>query len=315
MYRILYDVLNNVNEGIVILDEQLEVCYWNNYMKDIMQINSEKASGKKIYELLPNLNKSYFNKAINDVLIKGCKMFFSAAMHKALISDKENFNIKMSSFERDNSKFLLLEFIDVTNQFIQINMLKDNIQKLHKVNMELKDKERIIKKLAYYDKLTDVANRTLFYELSEKYLETAKRENTLLGLMFIDVNKFKNINDTYGHEVGDEVLINVAKTFKESVRKNDIIARYGGDEFLILLPNIKKYDNYKRIVSRIINNKNRKIIINNEEITISLSIGISFYPDNGDSIDQLIKEADRGMYIAKKGDGKDCKVYSLHENE
>lgn len=315
MNRVLYDVLNNVNEGIVILDEQLKVCLWNNYMKDITHIDSKKATGEEIYELLPNLNKSYFNKAINDVLIKGCKMFFSAAMHKALISDKENFNIKISSFDKENSKFLLLEFIDVTNQFIQINILKDNIQKLHKANMELKDKERIIKKMAYYDKLTDVANRTLFYELSEKYLDTAKRENTLIGLMFIDVNKFKNINDTYGHEVGDQVLINVAKTFKESIRKNDIIARYGGDEFLILLPNIKKHDNYKRIVSRIINNENREIIINNEKISISLSIGVSFYPNNGDSIDTLIKEADKAMYIAKKGNGEDCKVYSLHENE
>ncbi|MDR3598448.1 diguanylate cyclase domain-containing protein [Clostridium sp.] len=315
MNKVLYDILNSVNEGIVILDEQLDVCIWNKYTEDITHIDSKKAVGKKIYDLLPNLNKNYFNKAINDVLVKGCKMFFSAAMHKDLISDKGNFNIKISTFESDNSKFLLLEFIDVTNQFIQINILKNNIQKLHKVNMELKEKESIIKKLAYYDKLTDVANRTLFYELSEKFLANAKRENSLLGLMFIDVNKFKNINDTYGHEAGDNVLVNVAKTLADSVRKNDIIARYGGDEFLILLPNIKKHDNYKRIVSRITNSKNRKISINSEEVNISLSIGVSFYPNDGDSIDKLIIEADKAMYIAKKRTGKDCSACSLLQNK
>lgn len=315
MNRVLNDILNNVSEGIVIIDEQLEICYWNNYMKVITKIDDKKANGRNIYELLPNLNKNYFNKAINNVLINGCKMFFSAAMHKGLISDKENFNLKISSFERAKFKYLLLEFIEVTNQFIQINRLKNYIQELHRVNTELKEKESVIRKLAYYDKLTDVANRAFFYEISEKFLDSAKRKNNLLGLMFIDVDKFKGINDTYGHEAGDKVLVNVAKILKETVRKNDVIARYGGDEFLILLPNIKKYDNYKRIVSRIINNKDKTISINGKEINISLSIGVSFYPDNGDSIDKLIIEADKAMYIAKKREGEDCSASSLFQDE
>ena len=311
MNRVLYDILNNVNEGIVILDEQLEIYLWNNYMKVITKIDDKKAIGKNIYKVLPNLSKDYFNKSINDVLNNGCKMFFSAAMHKGLVNNKENLNLKISSFETKESKFLLLEFIDVTNQFTQINILKDYIQELSRVNMELKQKENVIKKLAYYDKLTGVANRTLFYELAEKFLDNSKRENNLLGLMFIDVDKFKGINDTYGHEVGDKVLIKVARILKEGTRKNDIVARYGGHEFLILLPNIKNTDNYNSIVSRIVNNKNKIIDCNGKEITISLSIGISFYPNSGDSIDKLIVEADKAMYIAKNREGENCSECNL----
>jgi len=311
MNRVLYDILNNVNEGIVILDEQLEIYLWNNYMKVITKIDDKKAIGNEIYKILPNLSKDYFKKSINDVLNNGCKMFFSAAMHKGLVNNKENLNLKISSFETDGSKFLLLEFIDVTNQFTQINILKDYIQELRRVNMELKQKENIIKKLAYYDKLTGVANRTLFYELAEKFLDNSKRENNLLGLMFIDVDKFKGINDTYGHEVGDKVLIKVASILKEATRKNDIVARYGGDEFLILLPNIKNTDNYNSVVSRIVNNKNKIIDCNGKEINISLSIGISFYPNSGDSIDKLIVEADKAMYIAKNREGENCSECNL----
>lgn len=304
MNKILYDILTNINEGVVILNEKLEIYLWNNYMKVITQIEDKNAIGSNIYEVLPNLSKGYYNKAINEVLNSGSKMFFSAAMHKGLVNNTENLNLKISSFDTDGLKLLLLEFINVTNQFTQINRLKDYIQELHSVNMKLKQKERMIKKLAYYDKLTGVANRTLFYELAENLLNKSKRENSLLGLMFIDVDKFKEINDTYGHQVGDKVLIRVAGILKGATRKDDIVARYGGDEFLILLPDIKNVSNYNHVVSRITNNKT--IDCNGKQITISLSIGISFYPYSGDSIDELIKEADKSMYIAKSKEGENC---------
>jgi diguanylate cyclase (GGDEF)-like protein len=306
MNSVLYDILDNVNEGIIILDDNLNICFWNNYMEVITKIKNKKANGYNIYKLLPSLNKNYFNKAINDVLNNKFKMFFSAAMHKGLVNNKKRLNLKISGFEKSESRFLLLEFIDVTNQFIQIDLLKDYIKELHGVNIELKEKEKVIKNLAYYDKLTGVANRTLFYKIAEKFLNDANRKNKLLGLIFIDVDKFKNVNDTYGHEIGDKVLIKVSNILKEAIRKNDIVARHGGDEFLILLSDIKKYDDYKCIISRIISNKNKIINLGGEEINISLSMGISFYPKDGNNIDVLIKKADKAMYIAKKRDGEDC---------
>ncbi|KOF58041.1 MULTISPECIES: GGDEF domain-containing protein [Clostridium] len=311
MNRDLYNMLNNLNEGIIVLDENLKIYLWNKYMKVIAKIDDKRVIDSDIYKIMPNLNKGYFKKSMDNVLSDGGKMFFSAAMHKGLVNNKENLNLIMSSFEIAGAKFLLLEFIDVTNQFTQINMLKDYIKELYRVNMKLKKKENTIRKLAYYDKLTGVANRTLFYELAEKSLDNSKRQDSLLGLMFIDVDKFKDINDTYGHKVGDKVLVNVAKILKEATRKNDIVARYGGDEFLILLPNMKNTDDYNIVISRIINSKSKSINFNGKEINISLSIGVSFYPHSGDSIDKLIVEADKAMYAAKKMEGKDCSVYKL----
>lgn len=311
MNRILYDILNDVNEGIIILNEKFEICLWNHYMECITGINKEKANKNNMCTVLPNFNVNYFNKAIIDAINNGHKMFFSAAMHIGMVNNKKNLNLKISRFEKDGCKFLLLEFIDVTNQFVQINRLKSYVYELCKLNKQLKEKEKIIKNLAYYDKLTGVANRTLFYKLAEKFLNNAKRNNSLLGLMFIDVDKFKAINDTYGYEVGDKILIKVANALKRSTRKNDIVARHGGDEFLILLPGIKNFNNFEVIVSRIINNKNKIINFNEKETNISLSMGISVYPDDGDSIDKLIAKADKAMYIAKNREGEDCSVCNL----
>ncbi|MCH3963785.1 MAG: sensor domain-containing diguanylate cyclase [Clostridium sp.] len=307
MNRITYDILNNISEGVVLLNEKLNVCVWNSYMEHLTNIKFTNAINRNIYELFLGLNKSYFKKAISDVMDKDFKMFFSSAMHGRFINGKKDLNLKIVRFKNEKSKFVLLEFIDVTNQFMQITKLKNYVSELYKLNKELEEKEKLIRNMAYHDRLTGVANRVLFYEFAEVFLNTAKRTNTLLGLMFIDIDKFKMINDTYGHKAGDKVLIKVANMLTESTRKNDVVARYGGDEFLILLPYLKDLNDYKTISSRIIDNKNRNCIIdyNSNKISISMSIGVSFYPKDGQTIDELIIKADKAMYIAKKHSGND----------
>ncbi|MGE5627807.1 MAG: diguanylate cyclase domain-containing protein [Solirubrobacterales bacterium] len=299
MNKVLYNILDNVSEGIVILNDKFEIVFWNNSMELFTATHMEDVLKNHIYEVLPKINTKYIVSALNTVLSSGSKMFFSAAMHKDMLNVKVNFNLKASRFEENGVKFLLLEFTDVTNQFIQVSRLKDYIKGLNKANRQLKEQEKIIRNLAYYDNLTGVANRTLFYELAEKFLSSAKRNNSIIGLMFIDVNKFKSINDTFGHKAGDEVLIKVAEILNNAVRKSDIVARHGGDEFLILLPYIKDYNNYQKIITRINNDKGKKIVYEGNKINISLSMGVSFYPDNGDTIDKLIAEADKAMYKDK----------------
>lgn len=311
MNKILLNTLNCINEGTIVLNEKCQVLYWNKCMEYLTGIKLENVLENNIYDILPGLNKSYFRDLMKNVVKNECKMFFSAAMHKNLISSDKKLNLKISKMESEGRNFILLEFIDVTNQFLHIEQLRKYVHDLYILNKELKEKEKIIEELAYYDKLTGVANRTLFYKYAEKFLYNAKRNNSLLGLMFIDVNKFKNVNDTYGHKIGDKVLIKVANILVEATRKNDVVARYGGDEFLILLPNIKNVDNYKVIASRINNNKDKTININEKQIKVSLSIGVSFYPKDGDNIDKLIVKADSAMYIAKNKAGEDNCFCSL----
>jgi diguanylate cyclase (GGDEF)-like protein len=309
MYKALFNILHCINEGIIILNDELEILLWNNYMEHITDIKQEMVINKNLYEVLPSLSKDYIKETINDVMKKGNKSFFSAALHKGLITENLELNLRINRYQHDESKLLIIECIDVTSQFTRINQLKEYVNQLRSLNNKLKEKEKMIRKMAYYDTLTGLANRTLFYKIAEKYLYLAKRNNNILGLMFIDVDNFKIINDRFGHKTGDKVIVEVAKMLKKSTRRSDIVARYGGDEFLILLSDIKEYNNYKYIASKIANMDNKTTAPDGSEIAISLSIGVSFYPRDGSSIDELISKADRAMYIVKSLGGDSCAPY------
>lgn len=295
--------LDFIYEEIIIINKNYEICYWNNNMKAITNLDFEEVESKNILEVLPNLNTNYFKKTANDLFANGNKAFLSAAMHKNLISEYMDFNLYLSIINKGKSKYLLMEFVDVTSQFMQINKLKKYTNELYKLNLELKEKEIMIKKLAYYDNLTGISNRSLFYKLAEKMFESAKRNNNKMCLMFIDIDNFKCINDNYGHDAGDKAIVKVAEILKEATRENDIVARYGGDEFIVLLTQIKSHDDYKIVVSRIVNNKDNVLILCREKVEITMSIGISFYPNDGETIDKLLTKADKEMYI-KKGQKK-----------
>lgn len=303
MDKILHNTLDSINEGIAILNEKLEIVYWNNYMEYLTAKNLEKVIHNNLYDVLPSLNKKYFKNLIQDVIKNDCKIFLSAAMHKGVINANRKLNLKISRIENPNTSVIVIEFIDVTNQFLRIEQLKEHVNELYILNEKLKEKEKTINNLAYYDPLTGVANRVLFYKIAEKFYNNSKRHNSLLGLMFIDIDKFKNINDTYGHKIGDEILISVSKILTNSTRKEDLVSRFGGDEFVILLPSLKNYRDIENIASRIVNDENKILKLDENEIKISLSLGISLYPNDGDNIDELIVKADKAMYIAKNKGG------------
>ena len=306
MKRVIYEILNDISEGMLLLDENLKIVYLNMGMEHLLGVSKTQVLEKSWVEVMPALNRSFFLRACDNAMKFGWIAFFSAMMHKELIAaNGEYYNLKISKVENEEVSFLLLEFINITSQVEQLNRIKTYANNLANANKELIEKEKEIRQLAYYDALTGVGNRTMFYEMAGKMLDSAKSENLLFGLMFVDVNKFKEINDSYGHEVGDKVLVRVANMLVDATRKNDMIVRYGGDEFLILLPNINDVDNYNIVVSRIFELKNNSMTVDGMEIPFTLSIGISFYPQAGDTIDDLVKRADEAMYIAKRGEGED----------
>lgn len=172
-----------------------------------------------------------------------------------------------------------------------------------------KNAEVQIRHLAHYDPLTDLPNRTLFSDRLQQALATAKRDKTRLALMFLDLDKFKPVNDALGHHVGDLLLKEVAKRMQDCVRESDTVARIGGDEFVVLLPSIETEQDAVLVAEKIRLALNRPFALVGQSLNISSSTGIAVYPEHGNDETKLVKNADAAMYRAKEG-GRDCvKLY------
>jgi diguanylate cyclase len=150
------------------------------------------------------------------------------------------------------------------------------------------------------DFVTGIPNRELFKDRLEQAIALAERGGWILGVMFIDLDKFKLINDTHGHEVGDRVLQGVAQRLNEQVRSGDTICRYGGDEFLYLLVNPQSLANIEQVALKVIDNISQTLIIDDLALTIKPSIGIAVYPNDGKTDRELVVNADAAMYRAKE---------------
>jgi diguanylate cyclase (GGDEF)-like protein/PAS domain S-box-containing protein len=166
--------------------------------------------------------------------------------------------------------------------------------------------ERILH-LAYSDTLTGLPNRKLMSDRLGQAIVSAKRRPQKLALLYLDLDSFKHVNDTFGHKVGDKLLIEVANGLKEVVQRgNDTVARIGGDEFLILLTDISDNNNVEIVIEKIFEKFSKPLSLEpfSLEIKVNISIGVAIFPDHGNDSDTLLNNADAAMYLVKKKYGK-----------
>jgi diguanylate cyclase (GGDEF)-like protein/PAS domain S-box-containing protein len=169
--------------------------------------------------------------------------------------------------------------------------------------------EEQVRHMAHYDPLTDLPNRTLFSDRMQQSLAIARREKTRLAIMFIDLDKFKPVNDTLGHDVGDLLLRDVAQRIQNCLRETDTVARIGGDEFIVLLPRIEAEQDAFIVAEKIRYSLNQPFELAGRSLSISSSTGIAIYPEHGIEENQLIKNADTAMYHAKASGRDNVKTY------
>ena len=268
-----------------------------------------------VYVLKDNLFVALSTIIFSALMLKVAKNFNTKFKESRLLID-ENINL-ISGMEKeiqDRKKAQL----DLENHKTKLEeMIQERTKELEDINFDLESQieirqaaEKKLEFLAYNDELTSLPNRTLFIEKVKSALSQAKRNESLLSVLFIDLDRFKNINDSHGHDVGDKLLKEISNRLKKTLRDSDTIARNGGDEFSILIENMEDIREPFVVANKIIVSMNEKFEIEGHNVHIGASVGIAVYPLDGDDALELLKLADTAMYEAKKEGGNNLQFYS-----
>jgi diguanylate cyclase (GGDEF)-like protein/PAS domain S-box-containing protein len=221
----------------------------------------------------------------------------SSSTHQFRIIKKDGsvipVEIQASFIKNKGSSAIIGTLLDLTNQ---------------------KETEEIAMKIAYHDILTGLPNRYLFNEHLYSAIQDCKKSGGRLCIMFLDLDRFKAINDTLGHSCGDTILQYASERLNSSVRKGDVVYRYGGDEFVILLKDAGKSES-ALLAENIIHAFDRPFVLDNFEVFSTTSIGLSFYPEDGDNVETLMKNADSALYLAKERGKNNYQYFSSCLNE
>ncbi|QOY54903.1 EAL domain-containing protein [Candidatus Sulfurimonas marisnigri] len=207
--------------------------------------------------------------------------------------------IKTKNLNHDIPAFNNDEIGDLAKNF------KHMISELNNYNNEINAQKDTLSYQANYDSLTKLPNRTLFYDRLNQSIYKASRNSEKFAIFFIDLDQFKEVNDTYGHEYGDKLLIKVANLLQNIMRKDDTLARLGGDEFIIIMNDIQKFHSASVLAQKILDIFGTRIEVEKEELFITCSIGISMYPQDSTDPNELLRHADIAMYRSKS-DGRNA---------
>jgi diguanylate cyclase (GGDEF)-like protein/PAS domain S-box-containing protein len=274
-------VFENSIEGIAITDAVGHILSVNNAFSEMTGFTAEEVTGVNA----PEINFGMISPDINILIRQGIKQngYWEGEVRSRRKSG-EFFHewLRITAIKNDQGKI-----INCLGIFSDISARKISEEKIHF--------------LAYHDNLTSLPNRLLIRDRMEQARAYADREKHKLALLFLDLDNFKTINDSLGHKCGDALLILVAERLGECLRETDLISRQGGDEFLIVLSELKDSEVVTRICEKILARLLDPFFIEGNELTTSASIGVSMYPDDGVDFDTLLRQADTAMYRAKDG--------------
>lgn len=291
----LRDVASSLGEGIYVLNEQGNLTFMNQEAERLLGWAERELINEKVHDMI------HYQKADGTPLsAEECSIHNVLKTGTRFVSEDE-------VFIRKGGK--IFPIFVISSPIIEDGKVTAVVTAFRDTT-ERKRLEEKVRHQAYYDFVTDLPNKMLFLHELSHALTHARRNRKALAVLFLDLDHFKKINDSFGHAVGDELLKCVAGKLKSCIRADDTVARIGGDEFSILLPEIAHANDAGRVAGKIISRLRKPLIVDGHEFHITTSIGISIYPEDGDYADTLVKNADIAMYHAKEQGRKNYQFYN-----
>lgn len=294
-------IIEQIHDAVVATDLQGVVTSWNKGAELLTGYESSEFIGKNISEL--------FSPKENKLILKNMKAILRGEEYRiqARVTQKSK-----KSIDAD-ATFSVLR--DERNKPIGIIGYAQDVTERETAQKALLEEKGKLSHQANHDTLTGLPNRALFNDRLERSLLKAKRNDTKIALLFIDLDHFKDINDSLGHVVGDKVLQRVSQLLLGAIREEDTLSRLGGDEFTIILENLTQGQDASLLAKKIIDALSKTISVGDHDLYVSCSVGVSLYPDDGNQSLNLIKYADSAMYKAKSEGRNNFQFYSSEMTE
>lgn len=270
---------NSANEIYIFTADDLRFVQVNQGAQNNLGYSHDELLQMTPYDIKPLFDEEKFREVINPLLSGGQDSLQFNTIHQRKDGSEYPVEVNLQLYLHEEPMVFVAIILDISQR--------------------IQDQERLTY-LAKYDELTGLPNRSMFREYLQHAMRSAKRKNMLVGLMFIDVDNFKIINDTLGHDVGDELLKSIASRIKNIVRESDTVSRIGGDEFTIIIEDCEYSGQLIDIANKIHNSFDEPFSLIGKTIFSNVSIGIAIYPNDAGRIDDLLKAADAAMYQAKE---------------
>ena len=301
-------LVSSAPDAIIIVDDQGIIQFVNTHVHTIFQYLPDELTGKQIEILVPwrfkETHIGHRDARVNTLRIR--PMGATRKAFYALRKDGSEFSadISLSPLPHADGTMLTVAIIrDITEQ-IAFEQERQEFQERLELTVdertaELQDANQQLNHLASHDPLTDLPNRRMFFSYLDNRLIAAQEEKQAVIVLFIDIDSFKTINDTFGHNTGDQVLKSIATRLAENIREHDLVSRLSGDEFAVLLDNFHSREIYSQRIQAIMDTLSQPIKVDKAEFNITVSLGAAIYPKNGKTAEELINSADTAMYHAK----------------
>lgn len=278
------EVFRAAPNGMVLVNSQGKIIMANDHMTKVSLYSHDELKNMHVEGLVPEpLRKEH--QILREAYIKRPRRRPMGVGRNLTLLKKDGsicpVEISISPAQVNNEKIIVAAVIDISYR------------------LEMEENLETLERKAYIDTLTQINNREWFDESVGFFLEGARRLNKKVAFCFCDLDGFKQINDRYGHGIGDEVLIEVSRRMQMVIRKDDAVIRFGGDEFLIILNHIDHQEAVERVMNALIDAMNKPIVIGSLAINCGASIGVSFFPDDGQTAEVLVEKADRSLYHVK----------------